>query len=202
MVDAKDGGADGHAKGGGDPILAFAGAVRDFWLLGASAVESALAQGKAKDLSASVAPSVEQMLHAVDAFREMTAANINAVAGMRSSEDAGKSADMASLVTQAYSVAAMGAVRYWRRVAETYGAHQGAILRSLSTSTSDPSKAPEMQNALTDEVRAYLREIGDVSVQEARAFQCELEKLAADMANAAGATDSSSEYRRRWKAKP
>jgi hypothetical protein len=66
----------------------------------------------------------------------------------------------------------------------------------------DAGRSEEERRVLTDELRAYLREIGDVSVQEARAFQSELEKLAAEVATAAGSSDASPDYRRRWKAKP
>jgi hypothetical protein len=55
---------------------------------------------------------------------------------------------------------------------------------------------------LVEEFRAYLREVGDLSLQEARAFQSELEKLAADLATTTGDSSESPEYRRRWKAKP
>ena len=59
-----------------------------------------------------------------------------------------------------------------------------------------------MTESLPDEVRAYLREIGDVSLQEARSFQVELEKLGAEITSGGETTENSPEYRRRWKAKP
>ena len=59
-----------------------------------------------------------------------------------------------------------------------------------------------MTEVLADEIRAYLREIGEVSLQEARSFEVELEKLGAEMASGGETAENSPEYRRRWKAKP
>jgi hypothetical protein len=142
------------------------------------------------------------MVRAATAFRNLTEAGAGAVPGLGSSANGTKQADVASLAAQACLVASVGGLRYWRKLAQTYCAHQAAILQSLSASVNDPGRSAEEQRVLTDEIRAYLREIGDVSVQEARAFQSELEKLAADVATAAGNSDASPDYHRRWKAKP
>jgi hypothetical protein len=184
MVDSQNSGTGSQADGG-DPLLAIAGAVRDMWLLGASAFESILTQGKSGGASVSLEPGIEQMLRAVSG----------------QPQDAGKSTEIASLVAQAYVVAALGGLRYWRKLGQTYGAHQAGILRSLSASATNPNRSEEERRALIDELRAYLREVGDVSLQEARLFQSELEKLAAEAATAAGNPEDSPEYRRRWKAK-
>jgi hypothetical protein len=202
MVDSQNGGAGSHADGG-DPLLAIAGAVRDMWLLGASAFESVLTQGKSGGGGASVSfePGIEQMLRAVSAFRDLTGANVGVGTGSGQPQDAGKPTEIASLVAQAYVIAAMGGLRYWRKLAQTYGAHQAGILRSLSASATNPNRSEEERRALIDELRAYLREVGDVSLQEARSFQSELEKLAAEVATAAANPEDSPEYRRRWKAK-
>src|SRR5438045_450405 len=110
MVDSQNGGTGSRADGG-DPLLAIAGAVRDMWLLGASAFESILTQGKSGGASVSFEPGIEQMLRAVSG----------------QPQDAGKPTEIASLVAQAYVIAAMGGLRYWRKLGQTYGAHQAGI---------------------------------------------------------------------------
>jgi hypothetical protein len=193
MVEAPHG-ASGSQADPGDPLIAFAAAVRDMWALGASTLETALSQTQPDGAAASLKPCVDQMVRAATAFRDLTEAGAGAVPGL------GRS-DVASLAAQACLIASVGGLRYWRKLAQTYGAHQAAIMQSLSASVNDSSRSEGEQRVLTDELRAYLREIGDVSVQEARAFQSELEKLAAEVANA-GHSDASPDYRRCWKAKP
>ena len=113
-------------------------------------------------------------------------------------------------MTQLYLVAAAGGLRYWRKLLQTHSAHQGAILRSLAAAEGDAKAAAEgdarpfheHDRVLADEIRAYLREIGEVSVQEARAFQVALEKVGEEMASGEETAENSPEYRRRWKAKP
>jgi hypothetical protein len=193
MVEAPHG-ASGSQADPGDPLIAFAAAVRDMWALGASTLETALSQTQPDGAAASLKPCVDQMVRAATAFRDLTEAGAGAVPGL------GRS-DVTSLAAQACLIASVGGLRYWRKLAQTYGAHQAAIMQSLSASVNDSSRSEGEQRVLTDELRAYLREIGDVSVQEARAFQSELEKLAAEVANA-GHSDASPDYRRCWKAKP
>jgi hypothetical protein len=201
MVDTPRGASGSHADPG-DPLIAFAAAVRDMWALGASTLETALAQTQPDGAAASLRPCVDQMLRAATAFRDLTEAGAGAVPGLGRSPNGGTPGDVASLAAQACLIASVGGLRYWRKLAQTYGAHQAAILQSLSGSVNAPGGSEEEKRVLTDELRAYLREIGDVSVQEARAFQSELEKLAAEVATAAGSSDASPDYRRRWKAKP
>jgi hypothetical protein len=194
--------ASGSQADPGDPLIAFAAAVRDMWALGASTLESALAQAQPDGAAASLTPCVDQMLRAATAFRDLTETSAGAVPGLGRSANGGTPGDVASFAAQACLIASMGGLRYWRKLAQTYGAHQAAILQSLSTNVNAPGRSEVEQRVLTDELRAYLREIGDVSVQEARAFQSELEKLAAEVATAASSSDASPDYRRRWKAKP
>ena len=191
MVDTPHG-ASGSQADPGDPLIAFAAAVRDMWALGASTLETALGQAQPDGAAASLKPCVDQMVRTATALRDLTEADAAPGLGR---------ADVASLAAQACLIASVGGLRYWSKLAQTYGAHQAAIVQSLAASMNNSGRS-EDQRVLTDELRAYLREVGDVSVQEARAFQSELEKLAAEVATAAGNSDASPDYRRRWKAKP
>jgi hypothetical protein len=176
-------------------LLALTTAVRDFWLLGASALENALAGANSPD---QVAPScLDEMLRAAAAFRSSAVQ----LSGSENQEP-DKAAEMASFMAQLYLVIAAGGLRYWRKLLHTHSAHQAALLRSLAAAQGDAKSSNKHDGVLADEIRAYLREIGDVSLQEARAFQVELEKLGAEMASGGEIAENSPEYRRRWKAKP
>jgi hypothetical protein len=192
----------GGRHGNGDALLAFAAAINDMWSLGTSAIDDIVAQTKAHDASQSIAPYLEQWLRAACAFRNPSDVDVASVAGLAQSDKAGKAVDMSGLVAQAYLVAMASGLRYWSKLAQTYGAHQSSILRSLLTRISEPDLGEADGAALAEEIRTYLREIGDVSTQEARLFQAELERIAAELANAAGNAADSAQYRRRWKAKP
>jgi hypothetical protein len=205
MVDTQSG-SDGtrDGMGAGDPFVAFATALRDMCILGSFAVENTLAQGDVGGVAEQLAPFLDPMLRAASAFRELTESGVNALGGEgpASPDGAPRAAGVASLVAQAYLAAAVSGFRYWRRVAQTYGAHQSSILQSFLAGGAGSSVPDEERRALIEEVRAYLREVGDVSLQEARILQSELEKLSAGVAEAGGAGAEPSKHRRRWRAKP
>ena len=204
MVDtesASDGTRDGMR--GGDAFMAFATALRDMCILGSFVVENTLAQGDADGMAENLAPFLDPILRAASAFRELTETGVSAIGGEAASPDgAPNAAGVASLVTQAYLAAAVSGFRYWRRVAQTYGAHQSSILQSLLAGGAGAGVSDDERRALIEEIRAYLREVGDVSLQEARILQSELEKLSAEVAGAGGAAAEPSKHRRRWRAKP
>jgi hypothetical protein len=204
MVDAQ-GGDDGtrNPGGAGDPFAAFATAVRDMCILGSFVVENALAPDNVRGATEGFAPFLDPMLRAASAFRKITEAGAGAFSGEWSTAPDGrtKAGDISLLVAQAYLAASVSGVRYWRRVAQTYGTHQSGILQSLLARITDSSMSDNERCALIDEIRAYLREIGDVSFQEARIFQSELEKLSAQVADVGGTSAEPSAHRRRWKAK-
>lgn len=118
------------------------------------------------------------------------------------SEGSRKGDELASLVIQAYLVAAASGFRYWRRVLEAYGAHQSSILSSILTRITKQDLSEEERLGLAEDIRTYLREVADTSLQEARLLQSELEKLGEGFATAAGDVESDPPYQRRWKAKP
>jgi hypothetical protein len=157
-----------------DPFGALAATLRDTWALGMSAVENVLSQGN--EGIASVAGTAEG--------------------------DAGKQAEMLSLVAQSYVVAASSGLRYLSRVAQTYGAHQAAILSSLVGSGAGRQFSNEDRRDLTENIRTYLREMGDIAQQEARILQAELEKVGEGLARAADESGTTPPHQRHWKAKP
>jgi hypothetical protein len=64
-----------------------------------------------------------------------------------------------------------------------------------------PSVPEGEDRLLVDELRAFLREIGDAAVQEARRLATELEQIGEVVARGVEQPRASQAYRRRWKAK-
>jgi len=71
----------------------------------------------------------------------------------------------------------------------------------LAANAADPNMSEAERRTLSDGIGFYLRDLGDVSAQEARAFQSELDKLAERVASAALGPEQASDHRRRWKVK-
>jgi hypothetical protein len=92
--------------------------------------------------------------------------------------------------------------RFWRGIAEVYGRHQATILGSMVDRAKDGQLSANQRLILADDIRSYLRELGDVSLQEARHLQMQLAQIGERVARDAETPDASSEYRRFWKSKP
>jgi hypothetical protein len=123
-------------------------------------------------------------------------------AASKSPEGADRLPKGIEVLAQAYLVAVVSGLRYWRRVAETSAIHHLGLLQSLAANAADPNTSEAERRILIDGIRIYLRDLGDVSAQEARAFQSELDKLAERVATAALGPEQASDHRRRWKVKP
>jgi hypothetical protein len=164
----------GGSGSAGDPIGAFAAALRDSWALGMSVVEKVLGQGA----------------------EEVGFGDFGASTG-----DAGKPAEIVSAIAQSYLIAAGSGLRYLSRVAQTCAAHQTDILSSVVGSGVGREASEEDSRAITENVREYLRELGDIAQQEARILQVELEKVGEGLARAADEGGTPSPHQRHWKVK-
>ncbi len=78
---------------------------------------------------------------------------------------------MRGAVTQAGAIAATSALRYGRALAEIQTRYQSALMRALLEQDGTD------QRALADDLRGWLREIGEAANQEARRLQSELDQL-------------------------
>lgn len=112
--------------------------------------------------------------------------------------------EIGTCLAQAYLSIATRGVHYWWRIMQVHARHQSDILGSLTTNVAGQRLGPSEQERriLIDRLRAYLREIGDVSVQEARVVQAELDGLAASLAESSLGPAATMEKWRRWKAIP
>ncbi len=198
MVDTENGNKTTRGPSAStDALLELASVLRNMYVAGSLAVENILSEGDFRGVTERFAPFLDPMQRA--GFHDAAEAGVGANEDMAGAT--GKAADLASLVAQTYLIAVVSGLRYWRRVAETYRTHESAIARSLVARAAVPNMSDGELRALIDEIRAYLREVGDVSFQEARIVQTDLDKLAAEVARVAS-NGGESAHRRRWKTKP
>jgi hypothetical protein len=183
--------------------LALAAALSDLWAMGTGEVGAGIGPAHSGRTAKPLAFPFEPFVRAAAGMMR----DLSAVPSEPGSDEPGladrrETEDMGALLARAYLVATVSGLRYWQRVAQTYGMHQSRILRSLLSRAADPCVSEGERRVLADEIRTYFREIGDVSAQEARAFQAELEKLAEGVARTALGSQQATDDRRRWRAKP
>src|ERR1700730_1473931 len=193
-----------------DPIMNFMAATRDAWTAGLVALQAMTPQTGAAATDAG--PEEETTGDPLSAFigvaTGLAAAMSEGVAqsgelrpaGATSSGpgDFGRTADLSALMFQTWMVGAASSLRYWRGLAGVYGKHQSALMQSLARRAVPraPTSATE-DRLLVDELRAYLREIGDVALHEARRLETELEQISEAVARGAGPPQEEGSYRRR-----
>lgn len=110
------------------------------------------------------------------------------------------------VLTQAGMLAAASAMRYWSSLAELFVRYQSALVKEAvsTTTTSEPASATESR-VHADELRAFLRGVGEAALKESRRFQYELEMLGEVVAQATDQATPSQEKNgspRRHEVKP
>ena len=177
-----------HAGSGrefGDAVLSLMAAVPDEWALGTSVMQTLVQQtGEASDR-----PGQEPV------------AEFDPEATTLHFDDIPQEGDLSSVLVQTWLICAMSTLRYWRDLTEVYARHQPMLIRSVARRPPPQPSIPKSEDrVLADELRACLREIGDVAVREARRLQRELERIGEGVAG--GLQPEPAEfYQRRWKAK-
>jgi hypothetical protein len=194
-----------------DPIVLFMTAARDAWTLGLSALQEIERQTGAAAAARSDREAAGDPLSAFIGLSSGLAGALSDMlaqrpklpsAGAPGSSDAAGDADLASLLVQTLIIGAVSTLRYWRDLAGICAKHQPALMRSFARRAMPQSSAPETEDLLlVDALRACLREIGDVAVQEARRLKTELEQIDEASARGVDGPGASAPYRRRWKAK-
>ncbi|MCA1452697.1 hypothetical protein I6F35_05620 [Bradyrhizobium sp. BRP22] len=102
---------------------------------------------------------------------------------------------------QAMVIAANRSLSYWFGLAQILENHQALMAQSLVL---DPTsgRGPESGRlTAADELRALLREVGELAVRQARILQSELSDLDESLAQNFQQSDLSGSYRRRWRSK-
>lgn len=118
---------------------------------------------------------------------------------------ASRFADMSPAVAEAGMIAAASTLRYWRALAEIHMRYQASLVQAVTDRATGQAIAPPAEcRIVADELRAFLREIGDAAMQEARRLQSELEVVGESVARTAeqaGPAPPQNGHRRRHRVK-
>jgi len=107
-------------------------------------------------------------------------------------------ADLMLPMSQAMMIAANRSVSYWLGLAQIFESHQARLAQVVAVN----GVASESDRLVAaDELRALLREAGDLAVREARILQSDLDHLDESLVQAFQQADLSGSYRRRWRSK-
>jgi hypothetical protein len=110
-------------------------------------------------------------------------------------------AEMAPLIARALLATAASGLRTWQDLAQVHSAHQLTLLQPLLVGFGYRAAA-ETARHQADGLRAWLREMGDVPLREARRLQAEMEALGEAVAQGIEPPDTLGPHRRRWRPKP
>jgi hypothetical protein len=95
-------------------------------------------------------------------------------------------ANMSPAIVQAGMVAAASTIRYWRALAGLQARYGSSLMQAVANrGTGQAAASPADCRLLADELRAFLREVGDAAMQEARRLQHELEQVSESIAQVA-----------------
>lgn len=114
-------------------------------------------------------------------------------------------ADISPALAEACMVGATSAMRYWGALAELGLRYEASLMQAVADRTTGRSVAsPAECRVYADELRAFLRGVGDAASLEARLLQRDLERVGETIAEAADQATPSHhhEHRRRHEVKP
>ena len=110
---------------------------------------------------------------------------------------------VAPYLAEAAAIAMASNLRYGQALAALAGRRQWALMRAgAARMTGQMPSTPEECTVLVEEVRGYLREIGEIALLEARQLERDLARIGEDLARAAAPSGPDTPYRRFWAAKP
>jgi hypothetical protein len=176
-----------------DAMAGFIAALADIWGKGMSAWQTMT--GAAPSLgpdrsTAQTADPVAAMLGPMANFAATLSAMLPRQIGPHAAAEASREAasqlgDLSPAMAEAGMIAVTSTLRYWRAMAEICARHQSSLMQAAMDRATDRSAAsPAECRVLADELRGFLREIGDAATQEARRLQIELEQVGESIARA------------------
>jgi hypothetical protein len=110
-------------------------------------------------------------------------------------------ADFLLPIGHAMMIAANRSVSYWLGLAQIFESHQARLAQVVGLEASDATAAGSERLVAADELRALLREVGDLATREARNLQKELRTLDETLAQNFQKPNLSGFYNRRWRSK-
>jgi hypothetical protein len=187
----------GSGPSGHDPVTGIFLAMRDAWLAGIAVKENVSGQSMAggnPGAAFAAATLLGPMIGVLGAMADLAAAN-------RQRLDQPSAADFLLPMGHAMMIAANRSVSYWLGLAQIFESHQARLARVVGLETIDGSAAGSERLVTVDELRALLREVGDLATREARILQNELSTLDESLAQTFQQPELSGSYRRRWRSK-
>jgi hypothetical protein len=109
--------------------------------------------------------------------------------------------ELVELTVQASLACITSGCRYWQRVAELYGSYALTVSRDLSDMQAASDSREEAWGSFREHLRAYVRTLGDLTRQESRLLQSELETIERNIWPAAESAHIPPHWRRRVRAK-
>jgi len=190
-----------------DPTEKLLGSFAEAWGRGLQAWQAVAGMGELGQSDPGAVRSalmgrMEAVLKAVDADRRQGASDASGGA-----ENSGaKLAGMSPALAEAWMAGAASAIRYWSALAALGVRYETSLVQLVADrATGQSARPPAEQRALADELRAFLRGVGDAASREARLLQQNLERIGETIAEAADRATPSpypSQHRRRHEVKP
>ena len=201
----------GSGRSGHDPVTGILIAMRDAWLAGIGLKENASGQSMAGGNPGAAFPAATllgPMIGVLDAMADLAAANrqrFDQPSAGAATHSGGQhdpiAADFLLPVGQAMMIAANRSVSYWFGLAQIFKSHQVTLAQVVGVEAIDGSVAGSERRVTVDELRALLREVGDLATREARILQNELSALDENLAQTFQQPELSGSYRRRCRSK-
>jgi hypothetical protein len=177
-------------------------AMRDACLAGAAALECASGP-PAACRNPGIASAGDAMIEAVGAMADVTATNLRRPwgSGMAGAPEQPITTDLMLPMGQAMMIAATRSASYWLGLVQILATHQARSVGAIGAAAIEGSAAESQRIVETEQLRALLREVGDLATREARTLQSDLGHLGESLAQSLQPPDLSAPYRRRWRTK-
>ncbi len=196
--------------GGADPMKQFFGNMATAWTRGLEAWQmfaSHAGPGQGDQPSDPIGAMMAQLQTAAKSFEPFMSLSPDLAASSEAGQGAFKRvADLSPAMAKAYMVGVGSAVRYQSALAELF-VQYGATLVQAATdrATGHEAASPSDSRVMADDMRAFVRGIGEAAIREARRLEFDLAKVGETIAEATDhATPSPYPYqhRRRHEVKP
>jgi hypothetical protein len=204
----------GSGRSGQDPVTGFLVAMRDAWLAGIALKENVgrptVPGGQPGGAASPAAALLQPMIGMLGAMVDMAAPNrqrFDQPGGAPASPSAPNgqtdpaAADLLRPMGQAMMIAANRSVSYWIGLAQIFESHQASLVQAIGIEPTGQTSPGATSLVTADELRALLREVGDLATREARILQNELSVLDESVAQSFRQPDQSGVYHRRWRSK-
>ena len=116
-------------------------------------------------------------------------------------QDSERANDLVVPMGRAMMIGVNRSVSYWLSLAQILARHQASAVRTVGVKAVYAGEAGSEHFVARDDLRALLREVGDLTIREARLLQHELDVLSENLTRTLQQPDPSAPYRRRWRAK-